>query len=114
MIGPGPAPSAIALKVDVGWHEAENAHHWELFLEDADGRPVQIETPDGLQAVEVRGEFNVQRPAEVPEGSPIDMAWAVNLGPLPLAPGSRFTWRLSIDGDSEPDWSLSFTTRMPN
>lgn len=37
MTGPDPVPSAIALKIDVGWHEAEAPHHWELFLEDADG-----------------------------------------------------------------------------
>ena len=40
MTGPDPVPSAVALKIDVDWHEAETSHHWELFLEDADGRPV--------------------------------------------------------------------------
>jgi hypothetical protein len=56
MTGPDPVPSAVALKIDVDWHEAETSHHWELFLEDADGRPVFMETPDGTQPVEVRGE----------------------------------------------------------
>ena len=87
MTGPDPVPSAIALKIDVGWHEAEAAHHWELFLEDADGRPVLVETPEGEHPVEVRGEFTVGRPPGIPEGSPIDVALAVNLGPLPLTPG---------------------------
>ncbi len=54
MTGPDPVPSAIALKIDVGWHEAEEAHHWELYLEDADGRPVLVPTPDGEHPVEVR------------------------------------------------------------
>ncbi len=89
MTGPDPVPSAIALKIDVGWHEAESAHHWELFLEDADGRPVLVETPEGEHPVEVRGEFTVGRPPGIPEGSPIDVALAVNLGPLPLTPGTR-------------------------
>jgi hypothetical protein len=44
MTGPDPVPSAIALKIDVGWHEAESAHHWELYLEDADGGPVLVPT----------------------------------------------------------------------
>ena len=48
---------------------------------------------------------------DVPEGSPVDVALAVNLGPLPLAPGTRYTWRMAIDGDSHPDWVLAFTTR---
>jgi hypothetical protein len=111
MTGPDPVPSAIALKIDVGWHEAEASHHWELFLEDADGRPVLVETPEGDHPVEVRGEFAVGRPAGIPEGSPIDVALAVNLGPLPLRPGTRYTWRMAIDGESQTDWLLGFTTR---
>jgi hypothetical protein len=111
MTGPDPVPSAIALKIDVGWHEAEIAHHWELYLEDADGQPVMVETPEGEHAVEVRGEFTVGRPPGIPEGSPIDVALAVNLGPLPLVPGTRYTWRMSIDGESQSDWVLGFTTR---
>jgi hypothetical protein len=111
MTGPDPVPSAVALKIDVDWHEAETSHHWELFLEDADGQPVLMETPDGTQPVEVRGEFTVSQPPEIPEGSPIDVALAVNLGPIPLAPATRFAWRLTIDGESLPGASLGFTTR---
>ena len=47
MTGPDPVPSAVALKIDVDWHEAEASHHWELFLEDADGQPVLMETTEG-------------------------------------------------------------------
>ena len=111
MTGPDPVPSAVALKIDVDWHEAETSHHWELFLEDADGRPVLMETADGTQPVEVRGEFTVSQPQGIPEGSPIDVALAVNLGPIPLAPGTRFAWRLTIDGEALPGASLGFTTR---
>ena len=32
MTGPDPVPSAVALKIHVDWHEAERAHHSELFL----------------------------------------------------------------------------------
>lgn len=111
LTGPDPVPSAVALKIDVGWHEAEVAHHWELFLEDADGRPILVETPEGQQPVEVRGEFTVNHPPDVPEGSPIDVALAVNLGPLPLPAATRFVWRVVIDGDSLPGAQVSFTTR---
>jgi hypothetical protein len=109
--GPDPMPSAVALKIDVDWTEARAPHHWELFLVDEDGQPVFVETPEGPKPMEVRGDFNVERPDTVPEGSPIDVALAVNFGPLPLQPGSRFTWRLMIDGDSENDWVLAFSTR---
>jgi hypothetical protein len=111
MIGPDPVPSAVALKVDVDWHEAESDHHWELFLEDADGQPVAVETPEGTQPLEVRGDFTVNHPPGVPEGSPIDVAFAVNFGPITLEPATRYTWRLTIDGESLVGASLGFTTR---
>jgi hypothetical protein len=111
LTGPDPVPSAIAMKIEVDWHEAEVPHHWELFLEDADGRPFMVDTPDGASPVEVRGEFHVERPAALLVGTPIDVALVVNLGPLPLDEGGRFIWRLTIDGDSREDWSLGFATR---
>lgn len=111
--GPDPMPSAVALKIDVDWNEAGAPHHWELYLVDEDGQPVLIETPEGLRPMEVRGDFEVSRPGSVPEGSPVDVALAVNFGPLPLQAASRFTWRLTIDGEARPDWVLAFSTRPP-
>jgi hypothetical protein len=33
----------------------------------------------------------------------------INLqGGLPLAPGAWYKWRLTLDGDHEPQWSVSF------
>jgi hypothetical protein len=109
--GPEPVPSAIAIKVAVDWHEFNSSHHWELILEDADGKLVQFETPEGTQTIEVRGDFSTTTPDDVPQGTPVDVPIAVNFGPIPLAPASRFTWRLVIDGDSLPGASVSFTTR---
>ena len=96
---------------DVDWHEADRPHHWELYLENADGQIVNVPTPEGEQPVEVRGDFQVGRPQGVPEGTPIDLPLAVNFGPIPLAVASRFTWRFTIDGVAEEDWRLGFTTR---
>ena len=110
VMGPDPVPTAIAVKLDVGWHETEDLHHWELYLEDADGRPVPVVTPEGEQPVEARGEFRTGRPADLPEGSPVGVSFVVNIGPLPLPPASRFSWRLVVDGEAEPDWELSFFT----
>jgi hypothetical protein len=109
--GPMPVPSAVAVKLLVDWHELSLSHHWELFLEDADGGPVMIETPEGAQPIEMRGDFAVAQPTGVPEGSPVDVPMAVNLGPLQLVPASRYTWRFLVDGESLPGASVSFTTR---
>lgn len=114
LTGPDPMPSAIAIKIDVGWHEAEKTHTWDLELVDADGKPVMVQLATiEWSPIEVNGEFTVQRAETVPEGTPIDVALAVNLGPLPLAPANRYTWRLSIDGETRDDWLISFTTRPP-
>ena len=56
---PDPSPSAVAIKLEVGWNETGREHHWELFLEDADGAPVMIQTPEGMQPVEIRGDLTV-------------------------------------------------------
>ncbi len=109
--GPDPVPSAVAVKVSVDAHEFDANHHWELFLEDADGRLVQFETPEGMQAIEVRGDFSASEPVGVPLGTPVDVPIAVNFGPIPLAPGQRFTWRMVIDGENLPGATASFTTR---
>lgn len=111
MIGPEPTPSAIALKLEVAWGEVDTSHHWELYLVDEDGEDVAVDTPEGPRPVEVRGDFQVGKPPGLPEGSPVDVSLAVNLGPLPLPTGKRFTWHLTIDGESDPEWTLAFTTR---
>jgi hypothetical protein len=72
---------------------------------------MMIDTPEGFQPVEVRGEFSVAQPPGIPEGSPIDVALAVNLGPIPLVPGTRYVWRLTIDGEALAGAAVGFTTR---
>lgn len=109
--GPDPTPSAVAMKVGVDTHEFNIQHHWELFLEDADGQPVRFETPEGSQTIEVRGDFSAQAPEGVPAGTPVDIPIAVNFGPIPLGTGQRYSWRFVINGESLPGGTVSFTTR---
>ena len=109
--GPDPQPMALAIKIEVPWHQANERHTCSVALMDADGQPVELETPDGLKPLELEAQFEVGRPPGVKPGTPLDVVLAVGLGPIPLAPDSRFTWRLSIDGETEEDWYASFTTR---
>jgi hypothetical protein len=111
LTGPDPTPSAVAIKLEVDSHEANAQHHWELFLEDADGRPVIVPTPDGEQPVEIRGDFTVGQPEGLIQGTPVDVPMAINLGPLPLAPAMRYTWRFLVDGTDLVGGSISFSTR---
>ncbi len=70
-----------------------------------------IDTTEGSHPLEGRGDFQVARPASAPEGTPADVAMAINLMPLQLAPGARYIWRLTVDGESHEDWALSFNVR---
>jgi hypothetical protein len=108
--GPGPVPSAVAIKIEVDRHEVDRLHHWELVLEDEDGRPVLL-GDENPQTVEVRGDFSVGAPEGVPAGTPVDVPIAINFGPLPLAPGGRYVWRFVVDGETLPGALVSFSTR---
>jgi hypothetical protein len=106
--------ATIALKLEVPWHAALDAHIVRLELLDADGQPVLAPSPDGDAPVRVEARLDPQQD-EMPEnakpGIPIDVALAFNFPPLPLPPASRFEWRLTIDGESRGDWFLAFGTR---
>jgi len=111
LTGPYPTPSAVAIKLEVDWHETNVQHHWELFLEDADGQPVLMPTPDGEQPIEIRGDFSVGQPEGIIEGTPVDVPMAINLGPIPLKTAMRYTWRLMVNGTNLNGGSISFSTR---
>jgi hypothetical protein len=109
--GPGPTPMAIAMKIDVPWDQTNKPHSWQLSLLSADGEIVTVPTPEGDQAVRIDGNFEVGRPPGVVPGTPIDISMAIGVGPLPLAPGSRYLWQLSIDHHTDENWQLGFTVR---
>jgi len=109
--GPDPIPSAIAVKIEIPWDEANKKHALKLALVDADGRPVKVPTPTGEVPVELGTDFEVGRPPGLKPGTALDFVFAVNIGPLPLAPDGRYVWQLSIDGTVDEDWQLAFSTR---
>ena len=111
LTGPGPAPFAIALDIKVPWHGINLEHRLTLELLDADGQPVEIETTDGPQPLRLEGTFQATPAPSVKPGLPIDVPLAFNIAPQPIPPGGRYEWRLSIDGESDDDWRVAFSTR---
>src|SRR5436309_12939176 len=85
--GPDPTPMAIALKIEVPWDEANRLHVFTLELLNADGQPVRVPTPDGDSQIELRGNFEVGRPAGLVAVTPLDTTLASSIGPLPITPG---------------------------
>ena len=105
--GPEIPPSAVAMKIDVPWDQANRPHEWVLELLTEDGQPLEIEG----QALRVEGQFEVGRPPGTAPGSYIDVPVAVNFGPFPLETARRYVWQLSIDGETNDDWSREFFVR---
>lgn len=93
------APSAIALKIEVPWGEANKRHKLTLSLMNSDGHVVQVQGPAGPQDFVITSEFEIGRPPGLVQGTPLDAPFAVNLGPLPLS-GGRYEWRCSIEGQN--------------
>ena len=109
-IGPKPAPTAIAIKIEVPWNETNKRNKLKIELLDSDFNPILVPNPTGNAPVTIGGEFEVGRPPGVIPGIPIDIPLAFNIGPIPLEPGKHFVWKLSIDEISDDDWQVGFTT----
>ena len=106
--GPDLPPMAIAIKLDVPWSAANQAHKFVLELVDQDGHGV----PAGdTGTVRAEGRFEVGRPAGLPAGSDIDFAFVVNIPPFRVKPG-RYAWQLSIDDEAGEDWVRPFQVRI--
>ena len=110
MAGPMPAPSALALLIGVPWNETNRKHNLKVELMDPDYHPILVPTPAGNSPLVISGEFEVGRPAGLIPGSTIDVPFAFNIGPLPLEPGKRFVWKLTIDGKTDDNWQVIFST----
>jgi hypothetical protein len=82
-----------------------------LVLLDADGHPVEVETPEGVRPLAIEGQFQATPAPNVKPGTPIDLPVAINVPPQPIPPGGRYEWRLSIDGEAREDWQVGFTVR---
>jgi uncharacterized protein DUF6941 len=110
------APFAVAVKVEVPWIQGSDPHTLRLDLLDIDGYPVCARSPSddvGENApIVVERTLETATPAGLKPGTPLDAVVAIDLGPgLPLKPGSRYEWRLSIDGRTEDGWYVAFSTR---
>ena len=111
LTGPAPSPSAIAVKIEVPWNDTNRKHVLKVELLDGDFRAVSTPTPEGQSPVVISGEFEVGRPPGLMPGTPIDVPFAFNLPPIPLEPARRYIWRISVDGKTEDDWEVAFSTR---
>jgi hypothetical protein len=107
LIGPRPQPIALAIRLLVPWDRANIRHEWLIEMLDEDGQPVM----SGERPLQIRGNVVAGRPAGARPGTPLPVPLALNLGALKLPGDKHYAFQLSIDGESRPDWRVSFDTR---
>ena len=114
LVGPDPFPCALALDIKVPWDMRQEEHSVRIELLDADGQPVLVPTPQGVQPLFIEGSFGIggEIDPNVKPGMPLDAAFAINVGPLMIPPGGRYEWRLTINGESQDSWRVAFSTRQ--
>ena len=95
------APSAVAILLRIPWDRANQKLPMSLVLVDADGRPVNL---PGAAKIGSESFLEVGRPPGVEHGTPLDAAFQLSVGPLPLPPG-RYQWRLDVAGE---EFAVSF------
>ncbi len=111
VMGAEPAAVFIAGTVEMPWEAAGVHHEARLDLIDAHGNPVVGRDAAGAEvAVEIHGQFDVAPMPGLARGSQLVLPLAISAPPVPLSPGSRYEWRLWIDGETHEDWRLGFST----
>jgi hypothetical protein len=111
LTGPNPTPSALAILIEVPWDRTNEPHKVRIELVDSDGEPVEGLGPTGPGPIVIEANLEVGRPPGIKRGTPIGIPVAINMPPQALEPDSRFEWRLSINGESDENWRLAFSTR---
>jgi hypothetical protein len=110
--GPGPVPSALAIVIEVPWDRTNQPLRLNIELRQADGRVVTQPTPEGDQPVRINADIEVGRPPGHPSGVPLMVPLAINIPPMQLTPGARYSWEAQIEGEPpNDDWHVSFTVR---
>lgn len=105
-------PSAVAILLQVPWAQANSKIGFKLRLVDSGRETVTQPNLTGqLAPVELVGEFEVERPPGLPEGTQLEAPIAINIPPLLLQPG-RYTWELWIDEKRLEEWGVSFLARV--
>jgi hypothetical protein len=109
-IRPG-SPFVVCGKIGIPWDRWSDWHKLRLDLVDGDGQPVLVGSEGEEKAVVIEHPpFRPTVPPQVKPGTSLDWPFAIAINGLPLNPGSLYEWRISINGESEDDWRLAFTT----
>lgn len=92
------APAAVAVMLKVPWDRTNIKLPLKLQLLTEDFESVVL--PGQTDPIQFETELEVGRPPGLKAGTPIDAAFALNIAPLPLKPGS-YRWQLTAGDDDQ-------------
>lgn len=108
-VAPG-KPFAVGAVIEIPYLVAVDQHTVRIELVDQYGTPFEFSTPDGeTHQVLIENTGGTGIPPRHPVGSPRIIAFAKNFA-LPLAWGTRYEFRLSIDDETDDAWVVGFDT----
>jgi hypothetical protein len=113
VMGPGPTPMSIVLRIEVPSDQADRDHEWHLALVDEDGRPVMC-AEHGTHPIQRSGTFHTHQILTGRPGVPVDFVLAVDAGIVSVPPNGRYVWTITIDHETSEDAQIAFTTRPAN
>jgi hypothetical protein len=99
----------IAGTIQAGWGVIGSNHTFRIELQDEHGTHV---TNDQGEPILVEGEFSMAPAPGIPFGTPLSLPLLVPITPPELTPGTRYEFKLAIDGQASEDWNLGFVV-MP-
>lgn len=102
----------VAVFLEVPWDKCNREIEISLELITDDGQVVTVPTPGGEQRLKITQKAVVTVPPGAPNGSSGQMNLLAKFqGGLPLAPGSWYAWRVSVDGQVDDSWTARFFVR---
>ncbi|MHB1981452.1 MAG: DUF6941 family protein [Sulfobacillus sp.] len=115
LTGPRPSPMALVAQLQVPRCESDTKHVVRFELLTDDGGPYLVPTGPTSEAAQapmvIETEVAVAGSSDLRAGALVSIPVAINLSPLQLSPGQRYSWRLSIDGRTNPGWQAQFDVR---
>lgn len=106
-------PQAVIAIIEVPGEHANVPFAFSIVLEDERGNPHQVDNQLG-EPQPLRVAQNLIAPSipGFPRRCPVAVNFVINIAPgMPLTPDHVYTWRVSIDGESHPQWATSFYVR---
>lgn len=113
-LGPhGQTPDqAVAVFIEAPWDRCNRPMQFRMELLNQDGDAVELPTgppPAPTAPLVIDASITVTPPPTSPNGTPGTAAFFANLvGGLPLAAGQRYTWRVTLDDETEDGWQAGF------